>query len=543
MSSICSKCSAPVPSSLTEVPASIISVAVAPGTLARHLEFLTTNTPPEGAEITFIREVVSKTGARLADVEAEISRLHSRLQQLEEERISLSRYHAPNKAILSPLRRMPSEILAEIFSWTLPSVHDAYKRRKFHINNSPWVLTLVSSRWRALAISNPSLWSLVVIRSPTYKRGNPNPMSMIKTQIQRAQKLKVYFYGDSKRALRHIEMFRCLAEHSPRWEELHITLTAHISPLLWSLRDRLPSLRELSMKWDSPESLAEVVSIDCFQTAPSLLAVGIFNQYRHLSIPLPAHQLTLSDLDGPWEMHRDILKLAKNLVQARIFVDFDDEPWPNPGEPINLLLLRRLSVSHVELFSYLTAPAVQEIAFYLEIDDEPDQSLRHLKSFVERSRCTLRRLSFRGTPAPDTAVEILRKYPSVIELGIITSRTYGDREATDEGANALISHLTIPHPSGSVMLAPQLSKLYVGCRGKSSIDYALYLQMLRSRWKTNDCSLNSAELPTEFGPKPDSLMRSGLDVLCRDGLNILLLEGSEAGEIIEWWTMSIFMQP
>ncbi|KAJ7683132.1 hypothetical protein B0H17DRAFT_942197, partial [Mycena rosella] len=119
---------------------------------------MASNTPPQDAELVFIRAVVSKTGARLADVEKEISGLRRRLQQLEEERASLSKYQAQNNAVFSPLRRMPPEVLAEIFSWTLPSLFEATNRPKFDTKHSPWVLTHISSRWRAVALSTPSLW-------------------------------------------------------------------------------------------------------------------------------------------------------------------------------------------------------------------------------------------------------------------------------------------------------------------------------------------------------------------------------------------------
>ncbi|KAJ7490964.1 hypothetical protein FB451DRAFT_1124553 [Mycena latifolia] len=156
----CSECGAPVPSLFTDSPCDSNST-----TPTRHQELMTTNAPPDSVELIFIQAVVSKTDARLADVENEISRLRGRLQQLEDERTSLARYLASNKAILSPLRRMPAELLAEIFSWTLPSLDDALTRHnfKFDRSHSPWMLTQVNSRWRAVALSTPSLWTLIVI--------------------------------------------------------------------------------------------------------------------------------------------------------------------------------------------------------------------------------------------------------------------------------------------------------------------------------------------------------------------------------------------
>ncbi|KAJ6550857.1 hypothetical protein DFH09DRAFT_1319721 [Mycena vulgaris] len=449
MPSVCSECGAP----RTEGPASVIDVASALGTLEGQQELLTTNAPPEGPEIIFIRLFVANADARLVNIENEMSPLRDRLRELEEERVSLSRYRAQNNAVLSPLRRMPPEVLSEIFSWTLPSVVERLGRSKFDLSDSPWLLTQISGRWRAVALS-----VVVVI-----------------AQLARARIFRIRFYGnDHTNSRPQIEIFRLLMEQSPRWEELYILLTSDLLPPLSTLQGHLPSLRRLWIQWNDSESQEDVESIDCFRTASSLLEVNIFNEYRHVSVLLPSHQLTRYNLDTPWKVHRGILELAKNLVQARIEIQFDEEPWPNSGEFADLLRLRCLYISDAEVLSYLRAPAVQEIAHYLEEDEEPDHFVRHLEAFVTRSRFT----------------EILQKCPSVTELAIITNHIDRDWNAAYEASNALITRLTIPNPTGNA------------------------------------------------GPKLDPETRSGLDVLRQDGLDLLLLEGSDR-DIIDLWTMHL----
>ncbi|KAJ7691964.1 hypothetical protein B0H17DRAFT_1010809, partial [Mycena rosella] len=133
---------------------------VAPGT--RHHGLLTSNEVPLEPDLLAVNSVISKTDARLAWLDTEILRLQDRLKELEEERTALSSFRAQNNAILSPLRRMPPEVLGEIFAWTLPSVKDALERG-FSVGRSPWVLGQINSPWRSVALSTPSLWSLVAI--------------------------------------------------------------------------------------------------------------------------------------------------------------------------------------------------------------------------------------------------------------------------------------------------------------------------------------------------------------------------------------------
>ncbi|KAJ7767972.1 hypothetical protein DFH07DRAFT_313290 [Mycena maculata] len=132
-------------------------------TLARRQELLTTNEAPEGAEFAFIRSVVSQADSRLASLEEEISRLRVRLRQLEWEHASLSRDRAQNKGILSPLRKMPSEVLGEIFSWNLAS---AYETRTRCPSCADYVFSRTTWKIRSLWIlSTPSLTLLPWCRS------------------------------------------------------------------------------------------------------------------------------------------------------------------------------------------------------------------------------------------------------------------------------------------------------------------------------------------------------------------------------------------
>ncbi|KAJ7607859.1 hypothetical protein FB45DRAFT_707291, partial [Roridomyces roridus] len=103
---------------------------------------------PEPSKIPFIRSFVPEIDASLTSIAAEISRLQEQLCSLQQDRSDLLDYQRKHKSMLSPLRRMPPEILAEIFTSSIPVVSD------------PWVWTHICSRWRAVAIATPALWSV-----------------------------------------------------------------------------------------------------------------------------------------------------------------------------------------------------------------------------------------------------------------------------------------------------------------------------------------------------------------------------------------------
>ncbi|KAJ7235630.1 hypothetical protein B0H12DRAFT_136639 [Mycena haematopus] len=509
----CSNCGALSTGELMDVP----DVFPAPGT--RYHTLLTTNEPPEDSESTFIRSVMSKTTARLASLEDEIYKVKEKLKHLEDQRASLSSHHEQHKAMLSPLRRMPPELLIEIFSSTLPSMRAIWEDRRYYMDHSSWLLSHVSSRWRIVSLSTPSLWSSIAINytDPIITHS----VAPIEAQLQRADKLKIHFHTQ-KLTDPQSQMFHLLSSHSARWEEFSLGFTSELLPLLAPLRNRVPSLKSLWLQGKDLKSLPAAQSIDCFQSAPSLVDFG--NQY-FTPLLLPFHQLTHCQLDGPLDRLLAVLKLALNIVEAHLEIDIGDESWPAPGEIVNLPHLRRMYVSHAKTLTFLRAPALVGIALVVLIEDDIDDDLGFLESFIDRSACPLRRLSLSSTPA-HTTIKILEKCPCISELAIAAD----DR---NEDVDDLISSLTLSPVTGSSSIAPQLRSLSFGCQGNSCINYELYLEMLKSRWAAKS-ALQNATLVTEFrGPDPATLC--GLQSLRREGLNIFLVNGVETSEEIYGW--------
>ncbi|KAJ7302972.1 hypothetical protein DFH08DRAFT_904447 [Mycena albidolilacea] len=528
-----------------------LDMSVVPGT--RHYTLLNSNDElPEDSELAFLHSVISDVDARLACLEEEISTIQEKLMLsvprlashlamlampsdadarlacldetstiqeklmlLEKERVSLSSYRARNKAILSPLRRMPPEVLGDIFWRTVPSKSEAQRTLNFFLVESPWTLTQICSRWREISLSIASLWSRIIV---DYRTACHYPVSLVEAQIHRSrvQKLEIHFHGsDAADPCPQTQIFQLLLQHSSRWEALHLTLTPEIIPHLTALPAGFPSLKRLYIQWNSQESQT---IIDCFRVAPSLVDLCVFNKYRPLAITHPTHQLTHYFLVGPWEEHRRILKLAHNLIEAHIAVKFDDEPWPQPDEPITLPHLRGLHVSRPRCLDYLKAPALEGLGFYVRQDDPPD--IRHLESFIGRSACPLRKLCLRGFADVPTTTQILETLPSITELVIFNKSKRAAREKT----NALVEALTVSDRLGTV-IAPHLSVLLFACGRENDIGHQTYIQMVESRWQAAECALKSAALLIQLGPPLDSATFSSLDTLRQEGLDFWLLQG------------------
>ncbi|KAJ7654600.1 hypothetical protein DFH06DRAFT_1047337 [Mycena polygramma] len=520
----CSHCGAPSASSSVEsvAPGVTTFAAAVPGT--RHHVLLNSNQPPEDSEIGFIRSAISETDAPLSRLDEEISRLRKALKALEEEHASLSNYRTQNAMILSPLRRMPSELLCEIFSWTIPLITDALDMGRLDMGVSPWVLTRISSHWRRVSVTTPSLWSLVHV-DYSAKPKTFYSLSLVEAQIQRSQKLKIHFYGSvAMDAGPQIAMLELLAQHSARWEELSLGITAKLIPFLPTLRGRLPSLRRIWIQWNETEF--PVDSIDCFHTAPSLVDVGIYNRTRFIPIGLPAHQLTRYELDCSWPQHMAILKLAPRLVEARIDIDFDDEPWPERNANIYLPSLRRLHVSDAEVFDYFKVPALEELSVWVGTDTS---DLTHLASLLDRSECALRYLCLTGVPDAHRTTQMLGRLSHLTELAIIVTQS-----ESIPPVNALILALTLD--GRSTVVAPQLRSLLFGCgEVENYLDFPLFLWLLKSRWNAEGCALQTAVLGSKVDG-PDTATLQGLYAMRSLGFDFLAIEGEDALAQVKLWT-------
>ncbi|KAG2015379.1 hypothetical protein CC2G_008656 [Coprinopsis cinerea AmutBmut pab1-1] len=130
-----------------------------------HLDqrLLSTNEPPNTEEELAVRKYVDTVSKDIEDEEAEPRRLsqlfsdcHGRIRHLNEHRDKA-------RGIVSPLRRLPSELIAEIFKAALkPHDNNYYQRHDFANYRA------VCRQWRDAAYSHPELWAALTISSSDF---------------------------------------------------------------------------------------------------------------------------------------------------------------------------------------------------------------------------------------------------------------------------------------------------------------------------------------------------------------------------------------
>ncbi|KAF7288628.1 F-box domain-containing protein [Mycena indigotica] len=131
---------------------------------------LDTNSVPTDAECGHIRDFLAPHQAKLVELDAEVERLRVQLDATTSERDKLGNFVAAHHALLSPMRRIPEDILRLIFLKTLPE----RRNTAMHPSEGPLLLASVCRYWQDLVMATPQLWStihVVVARFPPIPPG------------------------------------------------------------------------------------------------------------------------------------------------------------------------------------------------------------------------------------------------------------------------------------------------------------------------------------------------------------------------------------
>ncbi|KAJ7803486.1 hypothetical protein B0H14DRAFT_1637275 [Mycena olivaceomarginata] len=92
-----------------------------------------------------------------------------RSKKLAEERDTLLTYVEAHKALISPLRQLPLDIIEEIFMACLPT----HRNCVMSAAEAPVLLGRICSSWRAISLTTPRLWSKLHIVEPTRPYNSP----------------------------------------------------------------------------------------------------------------------------------------------------------------------------------------------------------------------------------------------------------------------------------------------------------------------------------------------------------------------------------
>ncbi|KAH6874510.1 hypothetical protein BKA70DRAFT_257644 [Coprinopsis sp. MPI-PUGE-AT-0042] len=149
---------------------------------------LNTNYSPSTSELSQIKEMLISPLKKLSSLSHEVLLAKQRLAQLEAQASALQSAVDQHQALLTPIRRMPDEVIQTIFYHCLPDSHLPI----LDPLTAPILLTHISRTWRALAFSEPRLWSALHIPIP-YARPEDELMRVTNKRLEAVD----WFFGFS----------------------------------------------------------------------------------------------------------------------------------------------------------------------------------------------------------------------------------------------------------------------------------------------------------------------------------------------------------
>ncbi|KAJ6492464.1 hypothetical protein C8R47DRAFT_1120802 [Mycena vitilis] len=225
--------------------------------------YLHTNYVPRDAEVKAIR-------SHLVAHTLEVSRLEALILDLSTQRQKKLEYIGAHEALMSPARRMPQDVMQEVFLACAPAQRNAVMSTK----DVPLLLTRICKSWRILALSTPALWASLHIPLEYI-------LDMIGTQhpldwLERSGRAPLSLTVIGARTMNHWEeyehegvdeAFRMLSGCADRWRsvELSFEMTEGLShlanvyaPALEAVKIRGPEAEVLGLKMLTTPSLREV---------------------------------------------------------------------------------------------------------------------------------------------------------------------------------------------------------------------------------------------------------------------------------------------
>ncbi|KAJ7820944.1 hypothetical protein B0H14DRAFT_2832752 [Mycena olivaceomarginata] len=371
----------------------------------------TQNDPPSDSDVHRIQDFLASAKEHVDCLDMKIKALAAIMSSLVAERDSVAKEMRVHEGMISPIRRLPTEIISRILPMTLRPL------APLQCPEVPWYLGQITRRWRDIAIALPVLWTAFTLRPlPSQESALDRFNQRFHEQFRRSTNAPLHIIAQIP-ARKAEGALSILLDACERWETIS---SPYIELSFARLRGQMSMLRRvyLTRAYSCP------IAIEFSAPFPNVLdfADNGFYHSPKLSQSIDWQHLTRYDGLVQWSTHLDILRQATCLAECRmVFQVRRDESTDDPLTNQRLFLpnLRRLSVSTTLSLQYIVAPGLQEFALdanlILGTDGPKSGEAQHIIDFFRRSSCTLFRLSlFRFA----STLSLLQSVPNLTELTI-----------------------------------------------------------------------------------------------------------------------------
>ncbi|KAK7051602.1 hypothetical protein VNI00_004581 [Paramarasmius palmivorus] len=403
-------------------------------------EMVRTNQLPTPADLQQVPLYLEQENRALERCDQEIGRLEKAMEQLRARRAVLVRRIERRNSWISPIRRLPNEILYKIFAMVCRGKHgyglDIVAQGTLF---APTLyLTHVSCHWRQVVNASARLWCSMRIC------GHSSALALLRHYLTMSKEcpLNIEFIWTTVKGV-----FNILMPHLSRIERLSFHWNHTVfDGISVSELPSFASLRFLNWNHTTMDSLPAWFT-DAFRTAPNLTDLTIY--YAPDANELPYHQLTRLEVWGyrDWRSLITTLRLCRRLQHLKVELLAGSENDLHDSQ-VELPMLRHLSVSsnarHGSGIDVFTLPSL------ITIYARDILSLEPFTRLIHRSGCSLVKFRFAHSPAHHSSSteihEFLSKCPRLTELKFCY--IHEDRGAEETLAGRLFGAYDRPEITG-----------------------------------------------------------------------------------------------
>ncbi|KAK0191798.1 hypothetical protein F5146DRAFT_981854, partial [Armillaria mellea] len=233
-------------------------------------ELMKTNAAPTNFQSYQLRTSIQNLDPSIREIQGDIDLLRSAAAALEARMSRLTTIRDDYRGALSPIRRLPGEIISEILRSTRE-----YRRSKvynvcgfdvFNLSDGPWYLGQVCRAWRvAVETSCPDLWSELTVEipdrldrdavRPTLPFSGKNMVALLERALARSRNHPLDFswryigydpalwapYSDAEEDVIQ-QCFKLLLNRSTRWRSVELSISPSLLTHMSRIRGRLDIL-------------------------------------------------------------------------------------------------------------------------------------------------------------------------------------------------------------------------------------------------------------------------------------------------------------
>ncbi|KAF7986270.1 hypothetical protein HWV62_35190 [Athelia sp. TMB] len=462
------------------------------------------NAPLDPEEETKVRSALLLADRETARINKALLQLKAAQDTLRNQRDLLEVFSSTYAPLVSVLRRLPREILADIFLYLRP---DEQSFDSPDLRRTVMLPSHVCRRWREIALSTPELWTTVIfVITPEVdiKRKLDCAKAWITRGRQHFLSVSISCIMPKKSARVWRALLNILVPTCGRWKNAKISTWT--SELLY-LKDGIPNLESLDIRIGENE-------IDVFEVAPNLRRLRVRGELRPVEqmrqLKLPWAQLTDCDpgmcsIEYCLELMQAMPCLVAFTVALQPSVAYLAR-FPGDDERLRMERLSRLSISAIqckpeqieELFASITLPELTEFHYSnvqtglnytsVQIDGTFSYDLvvescgwSHAQfiALLTRSSCPIKRLAIRigASLERQDIAQLLQLTPKLEHLDLSS-------EPGGKYTSCIRSLLTYSPNAPETCLVPHLKSVVLEDSNEIQCRHVVdgLLLMLESRW-------------------------------------------------------------